>query len=338
MLPTLVGDITCLPGSDLIAVTEDSPRDEAFDLTLLDGSTGETLDVLPSTSTMQVIALGRNIGLVSPENVLSMVRRADLNSPVWSFTLPGQPVGRDSIYAQPFSPDTVQLFYDSDESEPGYEEVFLSVNDGSVPAWFKASPKTYSSYTLNDDVALRIEWNDSLDEDSLVVTAFNHGGDKLWTKNASFPSLSDDRLLLFEITDEGESSRVFEVDPRTGSPIGDDVFTGDLNRLLQTYDGHVAVMGRNSTTFLDERLEPRTTVEGGEVSLLFEGVRQLFLVDFLTGSLDRNVRVSAISTENLAVLWTLDLEEDQSVDQAGRHLVVTDEGNGTIHGLRSSIE
>jgi len=110
MLPALVAEFTCLPGSNVVAVTENAPRDEPFAITLLDGATGATLDLLRSTETVQVIPLGKNMGLVGPDNVLTMVTRQNINSSRWTRTLTGLEAESDSIYAHPLSDDTVQLF------------------------------------------------------------------------------------------------------------------------------------------------------------------------------------------------------------------------------------
>lgn len=335
MLPTAVDDITCLPGANLIAVTESAPSDVAFAITLLDGTTGETMDVLSSTATMQVIALGPNIGLLGPDNVLTMVKKDHLDSPRWTRGLPRLVGGRQQVYALPISDDIVQLFYEDAHTDSGYDTTVVSVHDGSLPAWFTTPSAEFSSWEWIDGVVIRRDTGD----DPYTVTAMDHAGNALWTSANTFPSTHDDRLLL-SVVDENEGlSRVFEVDPHTGSPMNDDVYEGKFYVVQQTRDGSVAAMGVDDVTFLDEHLQPRATIAADQFRFLLEGTQQLFLGGVTdTTDLGEKWRVTAVSQADFSVVWTLDLEENQYVAQMGEHLIVTDHGANTVHGLWSSRE
>ncbi len=333
MLPTAIDDITCLPGANLIAVSENAPSDVAFAITLLDGATGETVDVLPSTATMQVIPLGTNIGLLGPDNVLTMVTKDQLDSPRWTRELPGLAVGRDPVYAHPISDGIVQLFYDGADTESEYDTTVVSVQDGSLPAWSTTSSGEFSSWEFIDDVVVRLD----VDDDPYTTTAVDQAGNELWTSDYTYPSTHDDRLLLSVLDEDEGSSRMFEVDTHTGLPMNDDVYEGELHVVQQTRDGSIVALGVDDVIFLDEHLKPRATIDAEQFRFLLEGTQQLFLGDVTdTTDLGQKWRVTAISPADFSVVWTLDLEENQDIAQMGEHLIVTDHGANTVHGLWSS--
>ncbi len=337
MLPTLISDVTCLPGANLIAVTENAATDAAFGITLLDGTTGETVDVLPSTATTQVIPLGKNVGLVGPDNVLTMVTRAHLDSPKWTHALPGRAGAGDWIYTYPLSDDTVQFFVDDADAEFGYKTTVLSVHDGNTPAWFTPSDNPNSSYLFHDDIILWV----GVTEDLQQVTAMNRRGKELWTRSdLAYPSVGGDRLFLSMRSETEGSSRVFEADARTGKPVNGNAYEGDFYSVEQTRVGGVVAREMNAITFLDDELQPQKRIDGGgEINFVLDGTNQVFLcVDTDPSVTTDRMRISAISPDDHSVLWTLDLEENQSVDQVGKYLIVTDHSTGTIHGLWSSSD
>ncbi len=329
--PMRIRSSVCLPGAKLVSVTEASAWGKAFDITLLDATSGKTVTVLPSTSTVQVIPLGNGIGLVNPQNALSMVERGRLNSPLWTHELSWPTVGASPIHVQPLDDTTVSLIWNF-QSSAYHDPIVLSLDDGEVPGWVDEQGFPSTWYVPLGPVIVRFDTGMS----SESVKALDRDGRELWSKDSSVPIIIGSHLYLGQRTSRGTLLDLKEVNPETGSPVDDLVFTGDFNHALGTPDDRVVIQDSEALILLDEHLKPAETFPSEDFRFWFQGEEQMFLgVGNDVTVLDEKLRVSAISRDDSSVLWTLDLQDGQSVEQMGKYLIVTDRDNNTIHGLRS---
>lgn len=339
--PTVpISDVVCLPGANVVAVKDDPAHSGPPNTTLLDGSDGGVLAVLPSTMAMQVVPLGGNIGVMSPEGTLSMVTREEPLVAIWGLEFPSvaQP---STLYSTPIDADTVQLVRWSTggrDSEANFATFVASVKDGSVPSWFTNPGAAQSRYSIIDGIAISMDWRSRP-----ISTAVDADGNQLWERGGvptigdggfEYPIVSNGRLFFNAGSVADGTSRVFEVDPRTGSEIADVTYSGEFDSVLPLPGGGIAVAGSRDVTVLDEQFQPRATIDGDQVSALAAGRNQLFFRTALEDSITtEKVRLTAVSLDDYSTAWTLDLEPGQGIHQMGRHLVVLDAGNGTIHGL-----
>lgn len=324
-----IADVVCLVGSDAVAVTENSAAGEPFNTTLLDGSTGESFATLPSSAATQVIPLGEGIGLVSPESTLSMVNRTRLDSPLWTRDFPDPPMSRLPIATVTITEDAVHLYYVTG-SPSASRNIVLSLKDGSVPPWFDTSDATQPFYLATGDTFLRAgPW-----AGRGKLTALNAEGVELWSTKMDRFAVSGDSLYVFEDNGFLREAEVTRVDPRTGTRMGENIHSGLFYAIVGTGSGRLATIGIESVTFLDDALHPITSLEGADVALIAEGTNQTFVaVDTDTNEMAEKVRLTAVSSKDLSVQWTLDLEARQYVEHMGRHLVVRQRADNTLHGL-----
>ncbi len=333
--------VVCLSGANAVAVTDNVPVGEVYTTTVFDGSTGKTLAVLPSSTTVQVLPLGRHVGLMSPDNTLSMVTRHKMDNAVWTHEFSSVP-SPSTIFSKPVDDSTVQLIRwgtGGADSEANFATTVLSLRDGISPAWFMDPGAAQSSYTMVDDVVIWVDWRSLLH-----ATALDASGRELWTRGSAnpddgefqYPLVSGDHLYFQIMNDRDESVRLLEVDPLTGVPVNDNAYEGEAHSVWPTTGDYLAVSGPENVTFLDEELQPLATVDGGEVTLLSEGTDQLFLgIDVDSREMTEEIRVKALSPQDFTVLWTLNLEPRQYIQKMGRHLIVRDRLKNTLHGLSS---
>ncbi len=333
--------VVCLSGANAVAVTDNVPSGEVYTTTVFDGSTGNTLAVLPSSATVQVLPLGRHIGLMSPENTLSMVTRNRLDTAVWTHEFSSVPPP-STVFSMPVDDSTVQLVRwgtGGADSEANFDTTVLSLRDGTSPAWFTDPGAAQSYYIVVDDIVISMDWR-SFPE----VTALDASGRELWTRGDAilddgeyqYPLVSGDHLYFQIRSDRDESVQLLEVDPLTGDPVSDSAYEKESGNVWPTTGDYLAVSGPEDVTLLDEDLQPLASVAGGEVSLLSEGTDQLFLgIDVDSREMTEEIQVKALSAQDFMVLWTLNLEPRQSIQQMGRHLIVRDRLKNTLHGLSS---
>lgn len=335
-----IADVVCLPGANVVAMKDDPSQLGPPDSTLLEGTNGQVLAVLPSTTAMQVMPLGRNIGVMSPEGILSMVTREEPLVAVWSHTFPkvAQP---STLYTTPIDEDTVQFVRWSTggrDSEANFATSVLSLGDGSVPEWFTDPGAAQSRYSIIDDVVVSMDWRSRP-----VSVALDAEGNQVWSRGGvatiddggfEYPTVSDGRLFFNAASIANETSRVFEVDADTGIEVVDLTHSGEFDSVLAIPGGGIAAVSSRGTTLLDEHLQPRTLIDGDQVSVIGASREQLFFLTVLDASISaETMRLTAISRDDYSIVWTLDLQRNQYVQQMGRHLVVVDRDRGTLSGL-----
>lgn len=319
----LFKSVVCLPGANVVAVTENTATDDPFNITLLDGSTGRALAVLPGSDIKQVLPLGEEIGLLSTENVLSMVARDRLDVPLWTRDFSIELEDHAEIWPQPIGKDVVQLYLDSSGIE--VRSIVVSLGDGRNPEWFSAEDEPQSFYTEINGVVLKLVF----DDDGIDVTALDQTGQVLWEAPSSYPILSGEQLYVFQLNDTNASERLVEVDPGSGVEVRGTSYKVDFWDAVPYGDGRLAIVGLDGVTLLDERMTPRATMGSGDMVSLVAGAGQVFIAD-------NETNITAFSTDDYTLQWTLELDGRQSILQMGQHLVVLDTADDTIRGLSSS--
>lgn len=331
--------VNCLPGSNLVATSDVTASGTVLSITLLDGSTGARVGGFPGDETVQVVPLGSNIGLVAPDHMLSMVTVENFDTPVWSRPLPGPDGSLERIWVREIDTTTVQLQYSVSDTCNEYsaqQSEVLMTETGESPAWAEDASKDTFHHERVGDVILASSVTAGVES----VTASDLQGRELWTRDDASTTVGGARLFLSTQSNGMQSwSRLQEVDPRDGSPVGDESFEAEFNYCFITVDGRPAILQEDALTLLDEGLEPQTPIPSTNFHFLFQGSRQMYLGQNIDASGEAKLlTMTAIDVNNSNVLWSLDLEWGQSVDQLGRHLVLVDSDGETIHGLKSSLE
>ena len=327
-LPGDTETVNCLPGADLVAVTDiDRFEDSVTHISLLDGSTGAKVSELPGESTVQVIPLGPNIGLIDGSNMLRAVTPGELDEPLWSIRLPGTGDDLGEVTVTHVDDTTVQLWYSL-----GQEALtpLLSLVDGQAPPWTQMSLTHEQYYERLGDVVL---WHRGLRQAS-AFAVLDLDGRELWSREDEEPVISGSRLYTVSVSESG-LQELREVDPGTGAPVDDDAYTGYFDYAFPAPRGGVAVFNNGSLMILDDHLQVQgtpLTVDHGETHV---GQKLLYTGGHMyQDDNTRRTRLTAIDPSGSRPLWDFFLEPGQHVKQLGRHLVVLDNGGRTIHGLR----
>ena len=206
----------------------------------------------------------------------------------------------------------------------------LSLENGSVPPWFVARSGPQPRYIGVAEAVLMYGATEDRDD----LTAFDSSGTKLWTRTLDHLAIGGNRLFLYNSCTHGDDCRLTEVEPLSGAVVGKREFTGQFFGITATKAGQLVTIGAEKVTFLDENLERVTSIDSDDPSLLAEGDEQFFVaVDTDPNAMAEKVSLTAVSTEDLSIAWTLDLEARHFVEQMGRHLVVRERTDNTIHGL-----
>ncbi len=328
-LPGDTETVTCLPGANRVAVTDiDRFEETVIRISLLDGSTGRRVAELPGDSTVQVIPLGPNIGLVDRSNILRAVAPGKLDEPLWSQRLPGKEGTPSPIHAEQMDDTTVQLWYSL-----GEEALMpvLSLVDGQAPPWSQLSLTDEQYYERLGDVVL---WHRNFGQTSSIAV-LDLNGRELWSLEDRDPVISGSHLYTTSMA-ESERRELREIDPRTGAPLNDHSYTGPFDYAFAAPQGGVAVFQAGSLMILDDQLQEQGTPLDVDYGETYEGQTLLYTGGHMfQDSNDRRTRLTAIDPAGSRILWDLSLEPGQHVQQLGRHLVVIDNGGRTIHGLRS---
>lgn len=334
--------IKCLPGTNLVSITEKTAIGTVLDVTLLDASTGRVMAELAGETTVQVIPMGSHLGLLGPENVLSMVRPNRLDSPIWSRRLSGPPGQLDQISVHHIDDSVVQLSYSviagPREPSPQLSEI-LSIREGEPPEWVddaaldQAALIHRASYSQVGGVILH---NDVLDHASRLV-ASDQQGRELWSQGKVASTIVGSRLFLSSHEDWGDGwSRLHEVDPRSGTPVNDRFFDQTYRYASLIADNRLLIAQEDALSILDERMQPQSSIRISGLRSLFQGSQQLFLLqDIGDHSSVHRLCLTAVDAQSLLELWTLELAPGQDVEQMGRHLVLVDDDAETMHGLIS---
>lgn len=334
--------VDCLPGANMVAVTETTATGSVISITLLDGFTGDRVSGFSGQEAVEVVPLGENVGLVAPDHTLSMFAVDDLASPLWTRDLPG-PEGRlQELWVEYIDDITVRLLYsitNTIEDASPQQSVTLSVLTGEVPAWANDDPSVFNRQRLGDVILLSGSSMDTFADDSGTgefVTATDLEGRELWRQKAS-PTVAGSRLFL--ATQSGTSqpwSRLQEVDSRTGVPVGDDSFEGEFRYVFTTAAGRPVLFQGDDLSILDDDLQPLPPVAAENFLFLFQGSEQMYLGRNIDASGEAKlVNMTAIDTSTSKIVWEFELGWGQNVEQLGQHLVLVDADGETIHGLES---
>lgn len=322
--------VNCLPGANMVAVSDvDRFENTVIRISLLDGSTGRKIDELPGETTAQVIPLGAAIGLIDRSNMLRAVKPGKLDDPLWSQRLPGEAEDLTEIHVQDVDDTTVQLWYSSEGES--FMPV-LSLRNGQAPPWAQASWTDAQYYYRLSDVVLWYRFS----EESTVVDL---DGRELWSAGNGNLTVSGSRLYATSASSTGSDSSnqdLREVDPRSGEPLNDHVFTGPFHLAVAAPQDRVAVFQSDSMMILDKDLQPQHAVPSIDYPINYMGQKFFYTGgDMHHDSSAGRARLTAIDPVGSRVIWEFALESGQHISQLGRHLVVMDNGGRTIHGLRS---
>lgn len=322
--------ITCLPGAGLVAVTKiDSENGSILNTMLLDAASGAAFADLPGGSTKQVIPMGPDIGLLDGTALLRVVDPGNLDETLWSRQLE-LPTGEvEPIIAEDIDDATMLL-----SSGWGGFALPLTKADGSSPRWSPGASKNYSDYRRVGDVIVRYS---ALGDGETVLDLV---GRELWRSEAERVGVAGARLYVSTNGGSGYTN-LREVEPRTGTTVNDDVYKGWFD-FTTAVKGRIAVVGgrdisvtshQNTLSIPDEHLQEQPTISVEDLVSVYEGQKWVYAES--SPGQEAVTQLTAIDTEEVRVLWTLDLDQGQSIDQIGRHLVVVD-GDGTLHGLASN--
>ncbi len=329
------GRITCLPGANLVAVTEFDDEDGTLSsTTFLDASTGADMGELPDDSITHVIPLGRNIGLVDDTNMLRSVHPANLDSPLWSRQLQGPPGELADITVKAVDDNVSQLNYYADSGNEDPNHVFtliVAVADGTSPPWSQGPSTGSTDYQRLGDVVTR------RGEESVGV--FDLQGQELWGGRDDLMGIAGSNLYVsWPWSSEASAgyTNLHKVDPRTGTPTSNDTYQGLFDHTVAATD-HIAVLRGSTLHILDEYLQEQPTISIEGFSILYEGHTSVYTESFdLRRDGGAGRLLSAIDPDRGRVLWTMDLDSGQYIEQLGRHLILVNDdgyGSGTIHGL-----
>lgn len=344
-IPSFPSEVTCLPGAGLVAIKNVENLGKVRNIIFLNPMDGAVVDTVPGSSAVDVIPLGDNVGLLGPDNALSMVRPDALDSFVWTHPLPrfpelpGVEQRPHRIMAFPLDDDTVEVLSWQEEAlgDP-YEQfvTILSLADGTVPPWGEGATDSSMFDVTPGGVVLRRGAYEHPEE----LTALDQKGRRLWSMSYGEPTIVGGRLFVTTRGDDAEEARLEQVDPRTGKTVGHTVFTGDVGGVVPVGPTHLAILGEDSIALLDADLGALGTADmaKGEMWFFIPGTDQVFLgVNSDSDDASGAIRVTALSAGDLSVMWTFDLEPRQQLEQMGSHLVITDD-TGTLQGIWSSSE
>ncbi len=273
--------VNCLPGANMVAVSDiDRFENTVIRISLLDGSTGRKIDELPGETTAQVIPLGATVGLIDRSNMLRAVKPGKLDEPLWSQRLPGEAEDLTEIHVQDVDDTTVQLWYSSEGES--FMPV-LSLRDGQAPPWAQASWTDAQYYYRLSDVVL---WYRFSEEPTVSVVDLD--GRELWSAGNGNLTVSGSRLYATSASSTGSDSLnqdLREVDPRSGEPLNDHVFTGPFHLAVAAPQDSVAVFQSDSMMILDKDLQPQHAVPSIDYPINYMG--QCITTAALAGRISR---------------------------------------------------
>ncbi len=331
------GYLACAPAAGVVMISEVDDSGDALRTKLLSTSTGEELSEFPGGSVVQVVALGPNVGLVDRNNMLTAVRPGRLDVPLWSHLLPGPPNDMGWIFSMPVDETTTELTYAlASEAAMGTTNMYrviLSDGDGVTPGWVRGSDANQQFYQRVGEVMIR----SSSSDDSGSVEALNLQGHALWSHDGKQAVVAGSRLYLMtraSIAGTGYAE-LWQVDPQTGWPIDDRVLEEPFDYAAEAPGEHIFVVQGSSLRFLDENLQPQPPIPSHDQSLLGRTLLYVYADSFAENT-EPQIRLSAIDPSEARVLWSLDLDPGQRVEQWGQHIVVIDNDGRTLHGLRSA--
>lgn len=334
-------NVTCLPEADMVAVTRTGADGGAtvVGTTLLSASSGTEVGHLPADSVTAVVPLGPNIGLVDATNMLTAFSPADLDLPLWSRQLQGEPGRFYLTLGRHVDDDIIQIVYPSDsapEGNPRFFRLTVATADGTSPPWASGPAVGLTHYQRFGDVIIQKQYNHQDDVSAFNVVdlegreLWDPGADQLGSAGSSlyraWPS-SSDPLTGY--------TNLHRVDPSSGASINKHSYQGWFDYTVTAKD-NIAVLRGGTLYILDKRLQerPEMTVEGFHT--IHEGNKWVYTWSARRQNGESRGLLSAIDTDGERVVWTMDLDHGQYVGQLSRHLVVVDDDDETIHGLKSS--
>lgn len=178
----------------------------------------------------------------------------------------------------------------------------------------------------------------SYSDDIERLEALDLEGRPLWSRDGMNATVSGSRLFLASTlrATESQYSELQQIDPRTGWPINDAVYEEPFDFATEAPNDTVAVLQENSLRLLDENLQPQPPIAALGNSGSYLGRKWLYVIDDIyQGSEASQMRLSAINPPGARIMWSLELEPGQRIEQWGQHLIVVD-NDSRIHGLRST--
>lgn len=324
-------DLTCLPGTNAVAVRGTS----TFDITLLDATTGAAAGIYRSGSAVEVVALGENIGFVDTSNVLTAYSPMDLDKPLWTRPLEGD--ASFDTYSLNFDTETVMLVRHPDfdvarQQDEGFV-IPIKTADGSRPAWALGGTIDNVYYVRLGDVVARHDERD----DFSTTTLLDLRGRELWDVNDQGLFTAGARVFLaLPLGDAEDSLRksLREVDPETGEPLSEKRYEGDVDFLVSVPLDHLGVVTGGSLHVLDKDLQQQSALTLPGVARTYEGETLLYVVSSIQGKYgSEDSTFTALDPAGNKVLWSLDLAPGQHVVQLGPHMILVN-ADATLQGLQ----
>jgi hypothetical protein len=184
-------------------------------------------------------------------------------------------------------------------------------------------------YDFAGSQLVRLESDD--EGSSYELEGWSTSDDSTWKDSVEAEAywIDDEAIFVAESTDDGFSD-LQRLNLSNGEELWEDAYDDDFDSLLGVQGNSVLLTEGNRIVVVDlgsgeERYSQKVSDDSPNV---YEGTSSFYAVTY--------EELAAFSYNEKGDIWTLDLDDDESIVTLGKHLVLFDLGNGTVHGLEAS--
>lgn len=186
------------------------------------------------------------------------------------------------------------------------------------------------------------EWGDDLDSDVYYsflgsqllrfedgeIEGYNTAGDSVWEDavESEMSPFYDDGALLVAEEDGDQYTELQRINPGNGSQMWAEAFGDEFDYVIGVQGNSLLLAEGDNIIVVDLGSgEERFSQKAGDFYGVAEGANQYYV-----STADE---LAAYSYGEKGDAWTMDLDDNESITLAGKHLVLVDSDGGTLHGL-----
>ena len=278
----------------------------------LDKSNGKVISTLEADGEISAFGFGGDVIIGSTdedgeETTIGRYSVSDLESdPKWDASIDG--------YAYLYGYGDFVLAYSGEEEEA----LVVNANTGEEAEWGDDIDSDVG-YSFLGSQLLRFEDNE--------IEGYGLNGESTWEDAVDYDTyFAADGVLLVAEEDGDAFSGLQRIDPGNGSEKWSETFDDEFDYVLGVQGSSILLASGSKIIVLDAGSgEEKFTQKAGDFYSTYEGANLYYVY---TGD-----ELAAYSYGEKGDVWTLDIDDSESIATVGKHLVLIDYDKGTLNGL-----
>ena len=278
----------------------------------LDKSNGKVISTLEADGEISAFGFGGDVIIGSTdedgeETTIGRYSVSDLESdPKWDASIDG--------YAYLYGYGDFVLAYSGEEEEA----LVVNANTGEEAEWGDDIDSDVG-YSFLGSQLLRFEDNE--------IEGYGLNGESTWEDAVEYDTyFAADGVLLVAEEDGDAFSGLQRIDPGNGSEKWSETFDDEFDYVLGVQGSSILLASGSKIIVLDAGSgEEKFTQKAGDFYSTYEGANLYYVY---TGD-----ELAAYSYGEKGDVWTLDIDDSESIATVGKHLVLIDYDKGTLNGL-----